>query len=64
MDNRDYNMAVKKNSDKIELKSGVYSRWGQLTTYKKESGSYRVEGVGGDYQFLENETLVAGRYIN
>ncbi|PHR13980.1 MAG: ABC transporter ATP-binding protein [Aequorivita sp.] len=64
MDNRDYEMAVNKNSDKIELKSGVYSRWGQLTTYKKESGSYRVEGVRGDYQFLENETLVVGRYIN
>jgi putative ABC transport system permease protein len=35
-----------------------------LTTYKNENGSYRVEGVRGDYQFLENETLVAGRYIN
>ncbi len=45
-------------------KSGVYSRWGQLTTYKKENGSYRVEGVRGDYQFLENATLVAGRFIN
>jgi putative ABC transport system permease protein len=64
MDNRDYEMAVNKNSEKIELKSGVYSRWGQLTNYKKESGSYRVEGVRGDYQFLENETLVVGRYIN
>lgn len=64
MDNRDYEMAVKKNSDKLQLKSGVYSRWGQLTNYKKESGSYRIEGVSGDYQFLENETLVIGRYIN
>jgi len=64
MDNRDYEMAVNKNSDKLELKSGVYSRWGQLTTYKKENGSYRVEGVRPDYQFLENETLVAGRFIN
>ena len=64
MDNRDYEMAVNKNSEKIELKSSVYSKWGQLTTYKKESGSYRVEGVRGDYQFLENETLVVGRYIN
>lgn len=64
MDNRDYEMAVNKNSDKLELKSGVYSRWGQLTTYKKENGSYRVEGVNSDYQFLENETLVAGRFIN
>ncbi|HLT49866.1 ABC transporter permease [Aequorivita nionensis] len=64
MDNRDYEMAVTKNSDKLDLKSGVYSRWGQLTTYKKESGSYRVEGVRADYQFLENATLVAGRFIN
>ncbi|AFL80368.1 ABC-type antimicrobial peptide transport system, permease component [Aequorivita sublithincola DSM 14238] len=64
MDNRDYEMAVAKNSDKLDLKSGVYSRWGQLTTYKKENGSYRVEGVRADYQFLENATLVSGRYIN
>ncbi|MBK5212104.1 MAG: ABC transporter permease [Flavobacteriaceae bacterium] len=64
MDNRDYEMAVAENIDKLDLKSGVYSRWGQLTTYKKENGSYRVEGVRSDYQFLENETLVAGRFIN
>lgn len=64
MDNRDYDLAVKKNQDKLELKSGVYSRWGQLTTYNNENGSYRVEGVRPDYQFLENESLVAGRYIN
>jgi len=64
MDNRDYEMAVSKNIEKLDLKSAVYSLWGQMTTYKKENGSYRVEGVGSDYQFLENETLVAGRYIN
>ncbi|MGO3181366.1 MAG: ABC transporter permease [Aequorivita sp.] len=64
MDNRDYEMAINKNKDRLELKSGVFSRWGQLTTYKKESGSYRIEGVHSDYQFLENESLVNGRYIN
>lgn len=64
MDNRDYEMAVNKNAEQLELKSGVYSRWGQLTTYHKENGSYRVEGVRSDYQFLENESLVKGRYIN
>ncbi|MBT0607700.1 ABC transporter permease [Aequorivita echinoideorum] len=64
MDNRDYEMAVAKNQDKLELKSGVYSMWGVLTTYGNENGSYRIEGVRGDYQFLENETLTAGRYIN
>ena len=64
LDNRDYEIAVSKNSEKLVLKSGVYSNWGQLTTYKKENGSYRIEGVNSDYQFLENETLVSGRYIN
>ena len=64
MDNRDYELAVKKNQDQLELKSGVFSRWGGLTTYQKESGSYRIEGVRSDYQFLENESLVIGRYVN
>lgn len=64
MDNQDYELAEQKNEDQLEYKSGLYSLWGQLTTYKNENGSYRVEGVRGDYQFLENESLTAGRYIN
>lgn len=64
MDNRDFERTVNKNIGKIEYKSGVYSIWGALTTFKAESGSYRVEGVRGDYQFLESASLVAGRYIN
>ena len=64
LDNADYAMAETKNEDQLEYKSGVYSRWGQITTYKTENGSYRVEGVLGDYQFLENATLTIGRYIN
>jgi len=64
MDNLDYQLAESKNEDQLEYKSGVYSRWGQLTSYKAENGSYRVEGVLGDYQFLENATLTAGRFIN
>ena len=64
LDNRDYELAEAKNIDKLEYKSGVYSVWNGLTSYKGETGTYRVEGVRGDYQFLENETIVAGRYIN
>ncbi|GHC42069.1 ABC transporter permease [Ulvibacter litoralis] len=64
LDNYDYERTVAKNIDKLEYKSGLYSIWGGLATYKGESGSYRVEGVHGDYQFLENETLTTGRYIN
>ncbi|WP_339695373.1 ABC transporter permease [uncultured Marixanthomonas sp.] len=64
LDNQDYELAEAKNSDKLEYKSGVFSNWGVLTSYNGETGSYRVEGVRGDYQFLENESIVAGRYIN
>lgn len=64
MDNRDYDLAVRKNQEQLELKSGVYSIWGAMTSYKDQNGSYRIEGVHSDYQFLENETLIAGRYIN
>jgi len=64
LENSDYEFAKAKNIDKLEYKSAVFSRWGQFTSYKAESGSYRVEGVLGDYQFLENATLTTGRYIN
>ena len=64
MDNSDYEMAERKNGDELEFKSGVYSVWGGLTTYGKENGSYRIEGVRGDYQFLENASLTQGRFIN
>lgn len=64
LENSDYEFAEAKNIDKLEYKSAVFSRWGQLTSYKTENGSYRVEGVLGDYQFLENATLTNGRYIN
>ena len=64
LDNRDYELAEAKNIDRLEYKSGVYSVWNGLTSYKGETGTYRVEGVRGDYQFLENETIVTGRYIN
>lgn len=64
LNNRDYNLIDNKNTEKLEYKSGVFSNWGALTTYKNQNGSYRVEGVRADYQFLENETLTHGRYIN
>lgn len=64
MKNKDFEFITKKYSDKIENKSSLYRIWNGLATYGKESGSYRVEGAHPDYQFLENETLTAGRYLN
>ncbi len=62
--NDDYNYTVNKYRDDLEYKSSIFRIWGGLVTYKKESGTYRVEGVWPDYQFLENASMVSGRYIN
>lgn len=64
MKNDDYNYISTKYQDELEYKSSVYRIWAGLINYKKESGSYRVEGVLPDYQFLENASITEGRYIN
>ncbi|MCC8359917.1 ABC transporter permease [Salinimicrobium sediminilitoris] len=62
--NTDYQTTAQKYIDELEYKSAVYRIWNGVVTFKKESGSYRVEGVLPDYQFLENSTMTEGRYLN
>lgn len=62
--NEDYDFAEKKYAEELEYKSALYRIWGNLVSYKKESGSYRIEGVLPDYQFLEGEDMLKGRYLN
>lgn len=62
--NEDFNYTALKYRDELENKSAVYRIWNGIVNYKKESGSYRVEGVLPDYQFLENSSMITGRYIN
>lgn len=62
--NEDYNQLIRKYEDDLEFKSSVFRIWNGLANYKKESGTYRVEGVFPDYQFLENASLTAGRFLN
>ena len=64
MTNDDYNYLIAKYQDDLQFKSSVYRIWSGILNFKNESGSYRVEGVYPDYQFLENEGLTEGRYIN
>ena len=64
MKNDDYNYVTSKYEDELEYKSSIYRIWNGIVNYKKESGSYRVEGVLPDYQFLENAGMVNGRFIN
>jgi len=62
--NKDYELLLKNFGDQIEYKSSAYRIWTGLTSYKDKSGSYRLEGVLPDYQFLENSGIVQGRFIN
>jgi len=64
LDNADFNLAEAKNIETLEHRSGVFRIWGGLTSYNNETGSYRIEGVTGSYQFLENATLTEGRFLN
>jgi len=64
MKNEDFNYTARKNEDKLEYKSSIYRIWNGIVNYKKESGSYRVEGVYPDYQFLENSGMILGRFVN
>lgn len=64
MKNEDYNYITSKHRDDLEYKSAVYRIWGSLVNYKNESGSYSIEGIGPDYQFLQNADMVSGRFLN
>lgn len=62
--NEDYQRILSEHSDKLDKTSSVYQVWNGVVTFGKESGTYRVDGVFPDYQYLENMSLTAGRFIN
>ena len=64
MKNEDYQLTALAHKKELEYTSSVYRIWGGLVNFGKESGSYRVEGVYPDYQFLENSSMLLGRFIN
>ena len=62
--NQDFNETRRKHKDELEYKSSVFRIWNAVVNFGKESGAYSVEGVWPDYQFLENTSMVNGRYLN
>lgn len=62
--NDDYQFIDDNFGDDLEYQSSVYRIWGSLANYKNNSGSYRIEGVYPDNQFLENASIIQGRFIN
>lgn len=64
MTNKDYENLNNKYEDQIEYKTSLYRSWGGQVNYKEKQGSYRIEGVFADQQWIENATLSQGRFIS
>ena len=62
--NEDFRLVEKESREEIEFSSSLYQIYAGLISYKNESGSYRVEGVLPDYQYLEKADIIDGRFIN
>jgi putative ABC transport system permease protein len=61
--NSNFNHIENAYQDQLEYKSELL-RVGGTINYKKESGSYSIQGAGPNYQFIENQKMIMGRYLN
>ena len=65
MKNSDYDYLTANFKDQIEYKSGIFRvQWGTTINYKKESVSYGIQGVHPNFQQIENQGMLSGRFIN
>ncbi len=62
--NEDFNSSTNKYDEYLDRKTSAYSIWGGTVSYENEFGSYRVEGILPDNQFIENAEIIDGRFIN
>jgi len=62
--NENYNYLENQYADQLEDRSPVYRVSNVAVNYGKEVLGYSVQGVASGYQFIENEFLSEGRYIN
>lgn len=60
--NNDYQFLRKEFGDKIQYISAIKENFFKVI-YQSESSSYRTRGVHPDNQFIDDNKLVAGRYI-
>jgi len=51
-------------AENIEYKSRLFRVRGVSINYKKESGAYGIHGVSPDYQKIENNKMLTGRFLN
>ena len=62
--NEDYLNITSIYKDNIEYKSDLFRVRGIQMNYNEEVVAYRVEAVSPDYQQIENQKMVLGRFIN
>ena len=60
----DYQYITNRYNEDVEYKSCRYTKHDFLTTYKDKSGSYPIQGVMPNMQFLENADMASGRFIS
>lgn len=61
--NDDYDFVKGESGEKIEYSTSRYST-SLMVKYKKESGTYSVNGAEPEEVYIENRKLLDGRYIN
>jgi len=62
--NDDYKLSTRKYKDQIDKKSVNYSIRNANMIYGKETGNYQFQGVLPDHQYIENLTIISGRFVN
>ncbi len=62
--NENYAHIESKYSDRLEYKSPTFRVFNASINYKNESGAYSVNGISPEYQFIENEFMSQGRFLN
>ncbi len=61
--NENYRFIEKQYAEQLEDRSPVFRVRDVVVNYKTETLGYSVQGIGSDYQFIENHFLSQGRYI-
>lgn len=64
LDNNDYNDLSAIYNNEIEYQSGLHRVRNVQMNYKDEVVAYRIEAVSPNYQQIENQKMILGRYIN
>ena len=62
--NADFTEISNKYENELEYKTAIYNMWGSQVSYNGETGNYRLEGASPDQQWIENATLVDGRFLS